>query len=354
MRCFIAILYLSGYVDVPRRRMLWERAPDTHCQLVSNAMQRDRFEAIFTALHQADGIKDEATKFIKIRPLIDILNQRFLRHVPKDEQHSIAECSILNSNKQNQSKMVVKQLKVWCGCNKNGYCVWFDPCHVPNSSDKLNQMYFGKTVILNYGNLLQRYKPSNNYTILFENFYNDMALICELQRMGIQGSSSDRDKTGCLLNPSLGGVDRMDSNVNLYRISVRGKKWYSALISYALDVALHNAWQLYKLADNDKKQLDLLGFRRNIVIYYLQHYAKPILGHKGGRPAKKLLRGKRPPPSDARFDGIRHYVIPQEKQTRCAKCTTKTTTRCQKCDVGVHVKCFVEYHQRPRENLQCE
>lgn len=201
-----------------------------------------------------------------------------------------------------------KTLKVWCGCTKSGYCVWFDPCQNYNHTDKYNQVYIGRSVILNYASLLQRYRLAN-YAVVFENTYNDMSLICELQRLGVQGSGADRDKSGCLLNPALGGVDRMDSNINLYRSTFRGKKCYSALITYALDVALHNAWQLYKISDTEKKQLDLLGFRRNIVIYYLQHYAKPILGHRGGRPAKIRPRGKRPPPSDARFDGIRHYVI---------------------------------------------
>lgn len=330
--------------------MLWERTPDTHCPLVANAMQRDRFEAIFTALNMSDGLKDDSRKLLKLRPFIDMLNDKFLRHSPKDDQHSIASCTTTINNKHPNSKLALKQLKVWCACIKSGYCVWFDPCQVSNTTqlDKYNQIYCGRSVILNYAKMLQTYRPAN-YCLLFENCYNDMPLICELQRLGVQGSSAERDKSGCLLNPALGGVDRMDANINLYRISIRGKKCYSTLISYALDVALHNAWQLYKLADSDKKPLDLLGFRRNIVIYYLQHYAKPILGHRGGRPAKIRPRGKRPPYSDARFDGIRHYVIPQEKQTRCAKCTAKTTTRCQKCDVGVHVKCFVDYHQRPKE-----
>ena len=43
-------------------------------------------------------------------------------------------------------------------------------------------------------------------------------------------------------------------------------------------------------------------------------------------------------------DGYKHWVIPQNGQTKCRHCHMKTTTRCEKCDVGLHVKCFKDYH----------
>ncbi|KAF2901515.1 hypothetical protein ILUMI_04673 [Ignelater luminosus] len=47
MLVFISILYISGYVPVPRRRIFWEGRPDTKNGLVSNSMRRNRFEDIF-------------------------------------------------------------------------------------------------------------------------------------------------------------------------------------------------------------------------------------------------------------------------------------------------------------------
>lgn len=47
---------------------------------------------------------------------------------------------------------------------------------------------------------------------------------------------------------------------------------------------------------------------------------------------------------EIRYDRIGHYVIPQDKQTKCRHCHSKTTTRCEKCGIGLHVKCFVTYH----------
>jgi len=46
----------------------------------------------------------------------------------------------------------------------------------------------------------------------------------------------------------------------------------------------------------------------------------------------------------SRYDGSKHYLVPQGKQTRCAECHEKTTSRCSKCDVGVHLKCNLKFH----------
>lgn len=59
-------------------------------------------------------------------------------------------------------------------------------------------------------------------------------------------------------NEHMGGIDRMDQNVNNYQISIRGKKWYSSLITYALDQAMNNAWILHRACNENP--LDLLAF----------------------------------------------------------------------------------------------
>ena len=71
IKCFIGILFLSGYLAPARRRLYWENASDTHHDLVTNAMRRDKFEAIFTNFHLADSnCLDEGDKFAKLGPLI--------------------------------------------------------------------------------------------------------------------------------------------------------------------------------------------------------------------------------------------------------------------------------------------
>ena len=46
MRAFIGILFISGYNDLPRRRMYWEQQEDVLNLAVSNSMSRSRFEII--------------------------------------------------------------------------------------------------------------------------------------------------------------------------------------------------------------------------------------------------------------------------------------------------------------------
>lgn len=76
------------------------------------------------------------------------------------------------------------------------------------------------------------------------------------------------------------GIDR-DQNISLYRIGIRGKKWYFPIIAYLIDVAEQNAWQLHRL---DGGKLDHLAFRRRIVTAILESNRR-IASIKGRPPA---------------------------------------------------------------------
>ncbi|KAK2708789.1 hypothetical protein QYM36_014414 [Artemia franciscana] len=47
-------------------------------------------------------------------------------------------------------------------------------------------------------------------------------------------------------NKFMGGVDLSDMLIELYRIDIRGKKWYMRLFYYFLDISVVNAWLLYR------------------------------------------------------------------------------------------------------------
>ena len=69
---------------------------------------------------------------------------------------------------------------------------------------------------------------------------------------------------------TMGGVDRMDQNIGAYMINIRSKKWWWPLFRFCVYLAVNNAFQLYRLQplQQGEKQLDLLGFRREIVKVY--------------------------------------------------------------------------------------
>ena len=60
-------------------------------------------------------------------------------------------------------------------------------------------------------------------------------------------------------NQTMGGVDRMDHNVDKYRISIRSKKWWWSLFAFCADVSIQQAWHLYRTTPAaETKPLDLL------------------------------------------------------------------------------------------------
>ncbi|XP_056648826.1 piggyBac transposable element-derived protein 3-like [Diorhabda sublineata] len=133
-------------------------------------------------------------------------------------------------------------------------------------------------------------------------------------------------------NKYMGGVDRADQNISLYRIGLRGKKWYIPLIFHMLDLAVQNAWQLHK---EQNGKLDHLGFRRRIVMTILE-----------GNQRKFAKRSKlsQSHNCEMRYDRIDHLIVTQGKQTRCRMCHKKVSTKCEKCDAALHVVCFKPYH----------
>lgn len=134
-------------------------------------------------------------------------------------------------------------------------------------------------------------------------------------------------------NMFMGGVDRCDQNLSLYRVSVRGKKRYFPIISYCLDLAEYNAWQLHRAQGG---KLDHLNFRRVVVETMLESNAN--ITRKKGRPHSLQH-------AESRLDNKDHYLVEQEKQTRCRVCHKKVKRQCIKCEVAIHVPCFPIYHK---------
>lgn len=142
-----------------------------------------------------------------------------------------------------------------------------------------------------------------------------------------------------MYNASMGGTDRMDQNVNAYRIAARGKKWWWSIFTWLIDVSINNAWLLHRKSGSGMTQID---FRRAISSHYCGSLGirKPPAGYR--RP-KSELEG-----TTQRYDGIDHFVevIPDTKRRRCQgnNCSTVCITMCGKCNVGLCTKCFKRYH----------
>lgn len=77
MRCFLGVLLLTGYNELPSKRMYWDFKDDVKNEMVSKAMRRNRFLQIQRFLHCADNTKvTEGDTAWKIRPLMDNLKKK--------------------------------------------------------------------------------------------------------------------------------------------------------------------------------------------------------------------------------------------------------------------------------------
>lgn len=78
IRTFIAILFLSGYHQLPQERMYWSTEEDLGLDIVSAAMSRNKYDQIKQNIHFADNSHIVTTdKMFKLRPLMNILNTKF-------------------------------------------------------------------------------------------------------------------------------------------------------------------------------------------------------------------------------------------------------------------------------------
>jgi hypothetical protein len=139
-------------------------------------------------------------------------------------------------------------------------------------------------------------------------------------------------------NKCMGGTDRMDQNVNAYRIGIRGKKWWFSIFTWLVDVSVQNAWFLHRAGGSNMPQLD---FRRQIAARYCSSLGE-------SKVAKNYRRPKTAMESIPRFDNMGHYLVhvPEVKRRRCAGalCSKVCRTMCKKCDVGLCIDCNENYH----------
>lgn len=163
-------------------------------------------------------------------------------------------------------------------------------------------------------------------------------------------------------NRHMGGVDLMDSHLGRHYITLRSKKWYFRLFYHLLDLAVINAWILYKeilLKKNPKgKILNQKHFRIEVAKCLCSMGRN---GQKRGRPSNEIQqqldtrKKKCPravvPPKDLRQDATDHWPKWNSNRNRCKfpGCKGFTFVSCKKCDVFLCFNkdkdCYNAFHQ---------
>ncbi|CAH1979217.1 unnamed protein product [Acanthoscelides obtectus] len=184
--------------------MFWENSKDTHNEVVSSAMSRDRFEFIMSNLHCCDNSKlSQQDRFAKVRPLFEAINRNFQLFCPVRAAQSVDESMVpyfgRHGCKQfNKGKPIRYGFKIWMGAISSsdcaGYCVWLEPYQ--GSNTQIPTMYklfgLGPSVVLHYSTVL-RQMLSLPYHIFFDNFFTTVPLLEELLRHNIRGTGTVRE-----------------------------------------------------------------------------------------------------------------------------------------------------------------
>ena len=163
----------------------------------------------------------------------------------------------------------------------------------------------------------------------------------------------DRPESIQVYNAGMGGVDLLDGKVAVYRISIRGKKWYWPHFINTLDCLKAASYQLYVISRPDEVcDLTFLQFTRLLTVNLMKAIARPA-GHE---PMVKMphyersakWKGDNRVCDSLRLDGIGHWPH-KGKQRRCAlkSCSAKPVTGCDKCGVNLCVHpCYKEWHTK--------
>ena len=196
LKAFIAILLVSGYVDLPRRPMYWEHNEDTHNTTVSSLLSRNRFDEIMQNLHLADNSNlDKEDKFAKVRPLIDKLNEQCLANYLPEQSVSIDESMVPYFGRHGckqymRNKPVKFGYKFWVAATPLGYAIQFYP-YAGKDENYDSNLGLGGSVVATLAEKLPS-QVGSNYHIIMDNFFTGLNLLRILKAKGIAATGTVR------------------------------------------------------------------------------------------------------------------------------------------------------------------
>lgn len=167
---YAAILLLSGYVPLPRRRMFWEESEDIHNPLVAHSMRRNRFEEIISVIHMADNdalSKDD--KFIKLRPFAIIF-------APIESSIIVVDESMIPYYGRHGCKQFIRGKpirfgnKAWVAALKSGYCLQIDLYQGRKDAKGKQHIGLCESVVMNFANILKQHYPKMKFSLFFDIF----------------------------------------------------------------------------------------------------------------------------------------------------------------------------------------
>ena len=183
LKVFIGGMLLSAICPLPNKKKYW--ASEDHVpKLLSNSMRRDRFLDIMHHLHFQDNTISTEDRAAKLRPLMDNLQRKFIKHGGFPEYLAIEESMIPYFGKHFakqfiRGKPIKFGYKMWALCSNGGYLHSFDLYMGKKENEAIDtvpNIGLGGNVVLNL--IAKANLPSNhNHVLLFDNYFTSISLM---------------------------------------------------------------------------------------------------------------------------------------------------------------------------------
>ena len=195
LHVFLGVCLLSGYHELPDRRMYWSEDIDVHNELISQAISRNRFDDIMRNFHFADNMLIDDDPLYKVRPIFNILNNQ-LKIFPADCNLSIDETMVEyfghhGCKQRIQGKPIRSGFKIWNLATANGRLLHSEPyCGKKTDLHDFGLGHGGNVVI----GLLEKVNITSGFNVHFDNYFTTIPLIEALTQKGIGAIGTIQDK----------------------------------------------------------------------------------------------------------------------------------------------------------------
>ncbi|CAH2011120.1 unnamed protein product, partial [Acanthoscelides obtectus] len=323
IRSFVGIELIMGVVQMPAIEDYW--SIETRYSIIADVMPVKRFKKLGRRIHFQDNNTDpQGDRLFKIRPFIEKLRQKCIA-IEEEGLFSIDEMMIAYKGKKAGSlrQYMPKKPKKWgfkmfVRAGVSGIVQDFLIYTGSSSFDEIlfskeeQQMRLGAKVknkklaslgtirsnrlrgcpLLSDKELLRKGRGSFDYRVensvglavikwadtkcvTLASSYISHSPVFEVSRFSKEQKKKVNVQCPQIVkqyNIHMGGVNLSDTLLSLYKTPFKSKRWYLAMFSQMIDIAVNNAWLLYRrdLASQGKKYNKLKDFRINIAKSLIQ------------------------------------------------------------------------------------
>ena len=110
-------------------------------------------------------------------------------------------------------------------------------------------------------------------------------------------------------NQNMGGVDKCDMLLALYRNTMKGKKWYKRVLFHLIDLCVVNSWLLYK-ASNIECKMQLAFFKLDVARGLIKSSQATVLTQEPSPPVPDRHQSQtaKSVSVNARYDRVDHFA----------------------------------------------